>query len=128
MELTEFSKHYERMCQYYNKNCSLCPLGAKFSSFDFGCYEFIMKFPTEAEPVVEYWNKAHPLRTRAAKFFKEVPDCPRSDDGYPRIAPCLLDRALGEKCSYSFGLETHVCPNESCNVCRQKYWEEVSDY
>lgn len=128
MDFVQFSKDYQRMCSSYHHVCDVCPLGMRFDICECNCGDFILNNPEEVEEIVGFWAEAHPIRTRAEKFFKEVPDFARSDDGYPKIAPCLLDRALGERCHYSLGLKTHACPNMTCDVCRKQYWGEECNY
>lgn len=128
MDFVQFSKDYQRMCLSYNHNCDVCPLGMRFDICGFDCGSFVLNNPKEVEEIVSFWAETNPLRTRAEKFFKEAPDFARSDDGYPKIAPCLLDRALGERCHYSSGLKVHVCPSMRCDECRKQYWGEECNY
>ena len=109
MDVVEYVKQRERMCNYY-ANCDECPAG----NYD-GCSSLNGVF--KLVPIVEQWAKEHPVKTRQSEFLKQYPDAEIGDDGYPSVAPCQLYKDMKEK------NENRVCcKNCGCGVCRRDFW------
>lgn len=69
-EFQEVMKHRNRICEYYAR-CIGCPLSIETNGTEYGCVDFEMKCPQQAEEIIMKWAEEHPVQTNADKF-KEV--------------------------------------------------------
>lgn len=114
MEVLEFMKQKNRMCDYYVDGCTrdgfceICP------AHDMDC-EITTDKPEQLVAVVEQWAKEHPEKTEQKRTNKDVllaafPDACMSHDGIPDACPLLLDKHYN-------------CGNfRNCKDCRTTYW------
>ena len=109
MDVVEYVKQRERMCNYY-ANCDECPAG----NYE-GCSSLngILKLV----PIVEQWAKEHPVKTRQSEFLKQYPDAEIGNDGYPSIAPCQLYAGLIHSES-----QKDCEDREECGKCHRDFW------
>lgn len=115
MDVVEYVKQRERMCNYYI-DCDDCPASIleSCSSLDNG-FEIV--------EIVEQWAKEHPVKTRQSEVLKQYPEAEIGDDGLPSIAPCQLDVGL------IHGKTQKDCEDRGvCDKCRHGYWlKEVNE-
>ena len=109
MDAVEYVKQRRRMCDYY-VNCGDCP------ACDYEWCSSLHGIP-KMIPIVEQWEKEHPVKTRQSEFLKQWPDAEISYDGLPSIAPCQLDVLL------LHGKAQKDCEDRGgCNKCRRDFW------
>ena len=60
-------KDLKRMCKSH-KGCYNCPLGQLFNDETVPCIP--LKFPDNAEEVIDKWVQEHPIKTYATDFFQ----------------------------------------------------------
>ena len=109
MDAVEYVKQRERMCDYY-VNCGDCP------ACDYEWCSSLNGIP-KMVPVVEQWEKAHPVKTRMSEFLKQWPYVKISDDRLPAIAPCQLNVELLQ-CESQKDCEDRGV----CGKCRCDFW------
>ena len=109
MDVVEYVKQRERMCDYYS-DCDKCPAKEVI-----GCAN-ITKI-SQMVPIVEKWAKEHSVKTRQSEFLKQWPDAEIGDDGYPSVAPCQLYKDMEEKDENGV-----CCKNCGCGICRRDFW------
>ena len=109
MDAVEYVKQRNRMCDYY-VNCGDCPAG-KYER----CAS-LNEIPNLV-PIIEQWEKEHPVKTRQDEFFKQWPDAEIGYDGLPTVAPCQLYKDMEEKDENGV-----CCKNCGCAECRRDFW------
>lgn len=110
MDAVKFVNERNRMCDYYKKNCTGCPLNGKpcigFRSIDVES--------TVAE--VEAWSAAHPLKTRQSVFLEQYPEALIDSNGVLDVCPAPIfhsHRSDRGGCIYY---------NRKCADCCREFW------
>lgn len=109
MDVVEYVKQRERMCEHY-VHCGDCPVG------DYQGCACLNEIPNLV-PIVEQWAKEHPVKTRQSEFLKMWPDAEIGYDGLPTIAPCQLNIELLQCDSQKDCEDRGVC-----GKCRRDFW------
>ena len=109
MDAVEYVKQRNRMCDYY-PSCSVCP------AVDLGGCSTVNNI-VRMIPIVEQWEKEHPVKTRQSEFLKQWPNAEIGDDGLPGIGPCWLNTGL------ICGDNQEACEDRGvCDKCRRDFW------
>lgn len=113
MEMTNFVKNLNRMCNTYHQ-CEgevKCP----FKDKPFDCNDIFTWIGYEKEvcQIIEDWVKDNPPLSRQSFFLKFFPTAQIDNDGYLNLKPCQL------------GFEDYC--NQMCSDCRAQYWSEEID-
>lgn len=112
MDVIEFIKIANRMCERANSDCSDCCFkGKTVFCVDDGFSDVPLKEFEKAVQVVEEWAKEHPVKTRETEFLKLFPNAQLEKDSYSPICPHALD-------------ETWTCRRTDCKKCRQDFWSQ----
>lgn len=113
MDAVKYVKTLHRLCKSQD-GCSECVLESED-----GCIAAASRYDKNAVPIVEQWEKDHPVKTRQSEFLKAFPNAPiDKGNGVLFVDPCTVDSTQkGNKyCSIS------------CTTCRKNYWlAEVTD-
>ena len=110
MDAVEYVKRRRRMCDYYYENCGDCP------ACDYEWCSSLNGIP-KMIPIVEKWEKEHPVKTRQSEFLQMWPDAEIGDDGLPAISPCQLNVL------FIHGKAQKDCEGRGvCNKCRRDFW------
>lgn len=112
MTAEEFVHGLKRMCEYYGSRCykgeDECPL----------IYRACVTSKSLSDDmigIVKDWIGKHPVKTRQSEFLKQFTKANVDEDGVLRICPNYIDSTV--KCHAKV----------DCNVCREKYWNEVTE-
>lgn len=128
MEFVKAMKIRNRICEASKKQgvpdyCISCPLSASYNPKREACSLFIVYHPELAEPVLEQWDKEHPVQTRADKLREIFPNVTINKDGFPEICPPEIDCNLD--CEYESLM--YECDENICNECRRDFWTAESE-
>lgn len=108
MDVVEYVKQRERMCNYY-VNCNDCPAG-----YYEGCSSF--NGISKLVPIVEQWAKEHPVKTRQSELLKMFPEASMLDDRCLNICPNQFVSEYRDN-------ETGGCYNlnRDCDKCKRDF-------
>jgi hypothetical protein len=110
MDAKKFIIERERMCGYQDDGCKKCPA---FSIDHCSVYSGSIDDTIKMVDIVEKWASEHPFKTRQSEFLKQFTKANVDENSVLRICPNYIDSTV--KC-YA---------NGDCDVCREKYWNEV---
>lgn len=94
-------------------NCAACPISMEQNGVGVGCDTFLLKYPLQAEKVLEQWEKQHRKKTYKEDFFQRFPDAPVDRRGYPYVLPCAVYANID-------------CKELVCLSCDSLWDEEIS--
>ena len=112
-----------RICEASKKQgapeyCFGCPLSASNNPTHTACVSFIQDTPELAEPILEQWDKEHPVQTRADKLRELFPNIKVFGDNIPVVCP--LD--LFEEYPCNEEEITNADDIDKCFKCRRDFW------
>ena len=56
-------------------NCATCPISVEQNGVGVGCDTFLLRYPLQAEKVLEQWEKQHRKKTYKEDFFSAISRC-----------------------------------------------------
>lgn len=116
MDAVDFFKKKERMCDWFDGNCSGCEIHDNMKGLS--CRAYIFQYPAEAVAIVEKWAKEHPRKTRQERFLEMFPKV--KVDANNIITICPYETCISYKCDLKWGESTE----SKCRECRKNYWLE----
>ena len=112
MDAVEYVKTLHRLCKSKD-GCFGCILDSED-----GCIAAANRYEgyENAVPIVEQWEKEHPINTRQSEFLRMFPNADLCRDVID-ISPCSIEKEM-RKC----------CGDRNCGECKRTYWlTEVTD-
>ena len=111
MEVRDFIREYNRMCDYYyatqcKKNGEDCPMR------NYSCGSIKCLTETIIDDV-ENWSKEHPLKTRQSVFLEQYPNAKVRMDGTLSACPQVIDATV------------ECLSDVNCGDCCREYWGEA---
>lgn len=116
MEFVKVMEIRSRICKTFREIecCNACPLSTINNKHALLCTDFILKFPSSAEKVLEEWDKEHPVKSIRDDFYEKFPKARVREDGLtPRV--CAHDLGYVGSCPYSI---------QNCKKCWQTPMED----
>lgn len=86
-EFTKVIRNYKRMCNHFNNDCAICPIGISKNKSNNYCSNFKVLYPDEFEQMVMNWVKNNPEKTFLTDFKEKYPNAPLNEEGTPDICP-----------------------------------------
>lgn len=116
MELIEFVKELDRMCDSYEE-CAYCGLyrymgNSVLTDIEL-CRFYCLSYPDVAQEVVQEWAEKNPVKTRLSVFLEAFPNAPLNEKGIPMPCTALI-----------FGDSVQCTEETGCVGCWNKPIEE----
>lgn len=108
-EFEKVMKDKERMCEALADIpvCGECSLRKKVNKMNITCTEFIEKYPSEAEQIIEDWADKNPVMTNGMMFEKTFGYAPGFCCVKSKNIECPDDISCSD-CPYSLDAEYHA--------------------
>lgn len=114
MDVIEFVKTANRMCESTDECCDACPLRGNDDGFCIGDSVKATSLETleEAISIAEKWAKEHPIKTRKSEFLKMFPNSRFQKSGEFSACPEPFDKTID--CLHT----------TDCKKCMRDFWNQ----